>query len=195
MSPDGTGAGAGRDGEEARRNRVALLVAACFFMEILDGTIVVTSAPQIGADLGVGSGAISLVMTAYLVTVAALIPQSGWLAARFGSRRVFLSAIVVFTVASLGCALSTTLAELVAMRVLQGVGAAMMVPVGRHEVLGNTPKSELMKVMSFLIWPGPGGAGDRAAGRRPDHHLRQLALDLPRSTCRSASPRCSPPGA
>ena len=122
-------------------------------MEILDGTIVVTSAPQIGADLGVGSGSISLVMTAYLVTVGALIPQSGWLASRFGSRRVFLSAIVLFTVASLGCALSTSLAELVVMRVLQGAGAAMMVPVGRMEVLAKAPKEELMRIVSFLVWP------------------------------------------
>jgi EmrB/QacA subfamily drug resistance transporter len=136
-----------------KQRRVALLVAGCFFMEILDGTIVVTSAPQIGADLGVSSSSVSLVMTAYLVTVGALIPQSGWMASRFGSRRVFLSAIVIFTVASLGCALSTSLAMLVAMRVLQGVGAALMVPVGRLEVLAKAPKSELMRIVSFLVWP------------------------------------------
>ena len=136
-----------------KQRRVALLVAGCFFMEFLDGTIVVTSAPQIGADLGVSSSSVSLVITAYLVTVAALIPGSGWVAARFGSRRVFLAAIVLFTLASLGCALSTSLTQLVAMRVLQGVGAAMMVPVGRMEVLADVPKEELMKVISFLVWP------------------------------------------
>jgi len=136
-----------------RQRRVALLVAGCFFMEFLDGTIVVTSAPQIGSDLGVSSSSVSLVITAYLVTVAALIPQSGWMASRFGSRRVFLSAIALFTLASLGCALSTSLPMLVAMRVLQGVGAAMMVPVGRLEVLADVPKSELMRVISFLVWP------------------------------------------
>jgi EmrB/QacA subfamily drug resistance transporter len=137
----------------ARERRVALLVAGCFFMEILDGTIVTTSAPQIGASLGVASTSISLVITAYLVTVAALIPQSGWMAARWGPRRVFLSAIAIFTLASVGCAASTSLPELVAMRVLQGAGAAMMVPVGRLEVLAATPKANLMRVMSFLVWP------------------------------------------
>jgi len=138
---------------DGRERRVALLVAGCFFMEILDGTIVTTSAPQIGASLGVSSTSISLVITAYLVTVAALIPQSGWMAVRFGPRRVFLAAIAVFTLASAGCAASTTLPELVAMRVVQGAGAAMMVPVGRLEVLAKAPKDQLLRVMSFLVWP------------------------------------------
>lgn len=138
---------------DGRQRRVALLVAGCFFMEILDGTIVTTSAPQIGASLGVSSSSISLVITAYLVTVAALIPQSGWMAVRFGPRRVFLTAIAVFTLASAGCAASTSLPELVAMRVVQGAGAAMMVPVGRLEVLAKAPKDQLMRVVSFLVWP------------------------------------------
>jgi EmrB/QacA subfamily drug resistance transporter len=138
---------------DGRQRRVALLVAACFFMEILDGTIVTTSAPQIGASLGVSSTSISLVITAYLVTVAALIPQSGWMAARFGPRRVFLAAIAVFNLASAGCAASTSLPELVAMRIVQGAGAAMMVPVGRLEVLARAPKDQLMRVISFLVWP------------------------------------------
>jgi MFS family permease len=107
---------------EIHRRRVALLVAACFFMEILDGTIVTTSAPQIGTSLGVSSTSVSLLITAYLVTVAALIPVSGWMAVRFGPRPIFLAAIVLFTLASLGCATSTSLPELVAMRVLQGSG-------------------------------------------------------------------------
>ena len=132
---------------------MALLVAACFFIEILDGTIVTTSAPRIGASLGVSSASVSLVITAYLVTVAALIPQSGWMAVRFGPRRVFLTAIALFTLASAGCAASTSLQELVAMRIAQGAGAAMMVPVGRLEVLAQTPKADLMRVMSLLVWP------------------------------------------
>jgi EmrB/QacA subfamily drug resistance transporter len=130
-----------------------LLVAGCFFMEILDGTIVTTAAPRIGDSLGVPSTAVSLVITAYLVTLAVLIPVSGWVAARWGGRSVFLTAIVLFTVASIGCASSQTLAELVAMRVLQGAGGAMMVPVGRLVILARTAKSELMAVMSFLVWP------------------------------------------
>jgi EmrB/QacA subfamily drug resistance transporter len=122
-------------------------------MEILDGTIVTTAAPRIGQSLGVPSTSISLVITAYLVTLAVLIPLSGWISARWGARPVFLTAIAIFTIASIGCAASTNLGELVAFRVLQGAGGAMMVPVGRLVVLAGTKKSELMAVMSFLVWP------------------------------------------
>jgi EmrB/QacA subfamily drug resistance transporter len=138
---------------ERRHRNVALLVAGCFFMEILDGTIVTTAAPNIGASLGVPATSISLVITAYLVTLAVLIPLSGWVGARFGARPVFLTAIVLFTAASAACAASTSLPELVAFRVLQGVGGAMMVPVGRLVVLAATPKSELMRTIAFLVWP------------------------------------------
>jgi EmrB/QacA subfamily drug resistance transporter len=137
-----------------RERRVALLVAGCFFMEMLDGTIVITAAPSIADSLGVASTSISLVISAYLVTLAVLIPASGWVAARFGARPVFLAAIVIFTLASIGCAASTSLTELVAMRILQGIGGALMVPVGRQVVLADTPKEELMQVISFLVWPG-----------------------------------------
>src|ERR1700710_1102761 len=112
-------------------------------MEMLDGTIVITAAPSIADSLGVASTSISLVISAYLVTLAVLIPASGWGAARWGARPVFLTAIVIFT-----------LTELVGMRILQGVGGALMVPVGRQVVLANTAKPDLMRVMSFLIWPG-----------------------------------------
>jgi EmrB/QacA subfamily drug resistance transporter len=123
-------------------------------MEMLDGTIVTTAAPSIGRSLGVPSTSISLVISAYLVTLAVLIPASGWVAARWGARPVFLAAIAIFTLASIGCAASTSLTELVAMRIVQGVGGALMVPVGRQVVLAGTAKEELMKVISFLIWPG-----------------------------------------
>ncbi len=138
---------------ERRHRNLALLVAGCFFMEILDGTIVVTAAPKIGSSLGVPATSISLVVTAYLVTLAVLIPLSGWVGARFGARPIFLIAIVVFTLASAACAASTSLPELVAFRVLQGVGGAMMVPVGRLVVLAETPKSQLMRIIAFLVWP------------------------------------------
>jgi EmrB/QacA subfamily drug resistance transporter len=141
-------------GSVPRERRLALLVAGCFFMEMLDGTIVVTAAPSIAGSLGVASTSISLVISAYLVTLAVLIPASGWVAARWGARPVFLAAIVIFTLASIGCAASTSLAMLVGMRILQGVGGALMVPVGRQVVLAGTAKGELMQVMSFLIWPG-----------------------------------------
>jgi EmrB/QacA subfamily drug resistance transporter len=138
---------------DRRRRNIALLVAGCFFMEILDGTIVMTAAPQMARSLDVAVTSIGLIITAYLVTLAVLIPLSGWLTTRFGARRVFLSAIVIFTASSLGCALSANLAELVALRVLQGVGGAMMVPVGRLVVLAETPKSELLRTMAFIVWP------------------------------------------
>ena len=105
---------------DARLRNTALLVAGCFFMENLDGTIVTTAAPRIGSALHVASTSVGLVIAAYMVTLAVFIPLSGWLAARWGARTVFLSAIVIFTLSSLACAASTTFAELVVFRVLQG---------------------------------------------------------------------------
>jgi EmrB/QacA subfamily drug resistance transporter len=138
---------------DKRARNIALLVAACFFMELLDGTIVITAIPQISSSLGVSPATSGLVVTAYLVTVAVLIPLSGWMTLRYGYRRVLLAAIAVFTLASLGCAASQSFGELVAMRVLQGAGGAMMVPVGRMVVFERAPKSQLMRLMSFIVWP------------------------------------------
>ena len=139
---------------DRRLRNTALLVAGCFFMELLDATIVVTAIPQISRSLDAPTSSTALVITAYLLTLAALIPVSGWMTARFGARRVFLSAIAIFTVASVGCALSTSLEELVVLRIVQGAGGAMMVPVGRLVVLGPAPKSQLMRLMSYIVWPG-----------------------------------------
>ncbi|MFD0634261.1 MFS transporter [Catenulispora yoronensis] len=139
--------------DRPHRNK-ALLVAGCFFMEMLDGTIVTTAAPQMARSLQVGSAAIGLVITSFLIALAALIPLSGWLTQRWGTRPVFLAAIAIFTLASLGCALSTTLPVLIAMRVLQGLGGAMMVPVGRLIVLAGAEKTDLMRLMAYIVWPG-----------------------------------------
>jgi len=139
---------------DRRLRQVSLLVAGCFFMEFFDGTIVTTAAPRIGAALHVSASDIGFVITAYLVTLAILIPLSGWLAARLGARPVFLLAIAIFTLASVACALSTSLGMLIAMRVLQGAGGAMMVPVGRLTVLASISRSQLVGVMAFLAWPG-----------------------------------------
>jgi EmrB/QacA subfamily drug resistance transporter len=132
---------------------IALLVAACFFMELLDGTIVITAVPKISSSFGVSPATTGLVVTAYLVTVAALIPVSGWMTLRYGYRWVLLSAIALFTVASLGCAASQTFGALVAMRVLQGAGGALMVPVGRMVVFERAEKSQVMRLMSYIVWP------------------------------------------
>jgi EmrB/QacA subfamily drug resistance transporter len=137
----------------ARLRNTALLVAGCFFMENLDGTIVTTAAPRIGRALGVASTSVGLVIAAYMVTLAVLIPLSGWIAARWGARSVFLTAIVIFTLSSLACAASTSFAELIIFRVLQGVGGAMMVPVGRLVVLARTDKSQMLRTVGLLVWP------------------------------------------
>jgi EmrB/QacA subfamily drug resistance transporter len=133
---------------------LALLVAGTFFMENLDGTIIATAAPRMAASFGVPSVAIGVAMTAYLVTLAVGIPASGWLADRFGTRAVYSSAIVTFTVASGLCAASGSLPMLVGMRVLQGIGGAMMVPVGRLTVLRSTDKRDLVRAIAYLTWPG-----------------------------------------
>lgn len=134
--------------------RLALLVAATFFMEFLDGTVLTTAIPSIAADFSVPSADVNITMTAYLMTVAMGIPLSGWLAERLGARRVFCLAIATFTVASLLCALSQDLTMLTLSRVLQGAGGAMMVPVGTLVVLRGTAKKDLLRATAYLVWPG-----------------------------------------
>jgi MFS family permease len=134
--------------------RLALLVAGAFFMENLDGTIISTAAPRIATSLHVAPVEINIAITAYLLAMAVLVPGSGWLADRYGSRRVFVAAVALFTLASAGCAASFSLRELVAMRVLQGMGGAMMVPVGRLVVLRATAKPDIIRAISYLTWPG-----------------------------------------
>jgi EmrB/QacA subfamily drug resistance transporter len=131
----------------------ALLVAGAFFMENLDGTIIATAAPRMARSLEVRPVDLNVVITAYLLTLAVFIPVSGWLADRVGARTVFAAAIAVFTVASGLCALSTSLGELTAVRILQGVGGAMMVPVGRLVVLRSTTRAELIDAIAYLTWP------------------------------------------
>jgi len=138
---------------DRRQRSIALLVAGTFFMENLDGTIVATAAPSMARSLGVSSVDIAVTITAYLLTLAVLIPLSGWLTQRWGVRTIFLSAIAVFTVASLLCAVSTNLLELTGFRILQGVGGAMMVPVGRLAVLRGTAKSDVIRAIALLTWP------------------------------------------
>lgn len=130
-----------------------LLVAATAFMEILDGTILATAAPAMARSFDVQSSAISLAITSYLITLAVLIPISGWLCDRWGTRTVYVAAIVVFTLGSALCASSTGLLELTVLRVVQGAGAAMMVPVGRLVVLRAMPRAGVVRAVAFLTWP------------------------------------------
>ena len=132
---------------------LALLVAGAFFMEILDATVIAPAAPLIAVDLGIRAVDVNIAISGYLVTVAVLIPISGWAADRFGTRRVFATAIVIFTFASAGCALAPDLATLTVTRILQGVGGALMVPVGRLAVLRATAKGDLIRAIAYLTWP------------------------------------------
>src|ERR1700678_562285 len=133
---------------------VTTLIAGAFFMENLDGTIIATALPQMARSFHVGAVNLNIGMTAYLLTLAVFIPISGWVADRFGSRTVFASAIAVFTLASLLCGASRTLTQFTLMRILQGIGGAMMVPVGRLIVLRTTPKDKLAEAITYITWPG-----------------------------------------
>ena len=131
----------------------ALLVAGAFFMEFLDGTVIVTALPDMARDFGVTAVELNIGISAYLITLAVLIPASGWIADRFGARAIFTLALAIFTLASVFCGLSTEVHIFVAMRILQGVGGALMVPVGRLAVLRTTPKHQLIKAIATLTWP------------------------------------------
>ncbi|MET6720523.1 MFS transporter [Klebsiella pneumoniae] len=131
----------------------ALLVAGAFFMEFLDGTVIATALPDMARDFGVTAVELNIGISAYLITLAVLIPASGWIADRFGVRAIFTLALAIFTLASVFCGLSTEVHIFVAMRILQGVGGALMVPVGRLAVLRTTPKHQLIKAIATLTWP------------------------------------------
>jgi EmrB/QacA subfamily drug resistance transporter len=132
---------------------IALLIAGAFFMEQLDGTVIATALPQMAQSFGVAPVDLNVGMSAYLLTVAVFIPASGWVTDRFGAQTVFASAIVTFTVASVLCAASGSLWAFTAARVLQGIGGAMMVPVGRLIVLRNTEKQHFVRMIAYLTWP------------------------------------------
>jgi len=132
---------------------IALLVAGALFMEQLDGTVIATSLPQMAVSFATAPVDLNVGLSAYLLTLAVFIPASGWIADRFGAKTVFASAILTFTLASVLCGASNALWEFVCARVLQGMGGAMMVPVGRLIVLRNTEKQHLMAAIAYLTWP------------------------------------------
>src|SRR5206468_663493 len=129
------------------------LVATALFMEQLDSTIVNTAIPSIAASLNVTPLSLKSVVTSYILSLAVGIPVSGWMADRFGTRRVFGSAIAVFTLASVLCGLSLSAPMMVFARLLQGMGGAMMMPVGRLAIIRTFPKNELLGAMNFVILP------------------------------------------
>jgi EmrB/QacA subfamily drug resistance transporter len=129
------------------------VVATTLFMEQLDSTIVNTAIPSMAASLQVTPLSLKAVVTSYILSLAVAIPISGWMADRYGTRRVFMSAIAIFTIASVLCGLSVNSPMLVAARLLQGLGAAMMMPVGRIAIIRTFPKGELLAAMNFVIIP------------------------------------------
>ncbi len=130
------------------------IAAMAFFMQALDATILNTALPAIAHSLNRSPLAMQSAIISYTLTVAMLIPVSGWLADRFGTRRVFIIAVSLFTLGSLACALSSSLMELVIFRVIQGIGGAMMMPVARLALLRAYPRSELLPVLNFVTMPG-----------------------------------------
>ncbi|MCC8381151.1 multidrug transporter subunit MdtD [Xenorhabdus sp. PB30.3] len=130
------------------------IAAMAFFMQSLDATILNTALPAIAKSLNHSPLAMQPAIVSYTLTVAMLIPVSGWLADRFGTRRVFIYAVSLFSLGSLACALSSSLSFLVISRVVQGIGGAMMMPVARLALLRAYPRSELLSVLNFVTMPG-----------------------------------------
>jgi EmrB/QacA subfamily drug resistance transporter len=138
----------------SRSRRVALIVAVAWFMQNLDTSIITTSLPQIAHTLRATTVGVNIAITGYVVASAAFIPLGGWLSDRYGAKPVFAAAVIVFGLASVGCAACTTLPALILARVIQGTAGALMTPVGRIVVLRNASTSELLRVMSLITWPG-----------------------------------------
>jgi len=132
---------------------VAFLVAGLMFMQFLDGAILPIAAPTIARSFHILSAQVGICVTSYIVTVLVLIPISAWLADKFGVRLILFTSIAIFMLGSLLCSLSNNLVELTAMRILQGIGAASMVPVGRLILMRSVDKSQVIRVISYSVWP------------------------------------------
>ncbi len=132
---------------------IPLIVATALFMENMDSTVIATSLPAIAADIGTSPLTLKLAITSYLLSLAVFIPASGWTADRFGARAVFSIAIAVFMVGSIGCALSSSVTDFVIARIVQGIGGAMMTPVGRLVLLRSIDKSALVNAMAWVTVP------------------------------------------
>src|SRR5664279_5622012 len=137
-----------------RRDRIVpLIIAVALFMENMDSTVIATSLPAIAADIGTNPLALKLAITSYLLSLAIFIPASGWTADRFGARTVFRAAIAVFMLGSIGCALSSSLTDFVIARIVQGMGGAMMTPVGRMVLVRSISRRELVGAMAWVTTP------------------------------------------
>lgn len=132
---------------------IPLILAVALFMEQMDSTVIATSLPAIAADIGTSPITLKLALTTYFVALAIFIPVSGWMADRFGAKRVFRWAIAIFVLGSIACAIASSLEEFVGARFLQGMGGAMMVPVGRLVLVRSTPRRQLINAMAWLSMP------------------------------------------
>src|SRR6059058_3878245 len=132
---------------------VPLIVAVALFMENMDSTVIATSLPAIAADIGTSPLTLKLAVTSYLLSLAVFIPMSGWTADRFGGRTVFRVAIAVFVLGSIGCAASSSLTDFVVARIVQGMGGAMMTPVGRLVLIRSIDKRALIDAMAWVSMP------------------------------------------
>lgn len=141
------------DRERRAIRMIPFIVGCALFMQMLDATVVATALPVMAHAFDASAVDMNVIITSYLLAVAVFVPVSGWAADRFGSRRVFMAAIMLFTLSSIACAVSQTLPQLVAGRWVQGLAGAMMVPVGRIILLRKVPKEELLKAMAFLSLP------------------------------------------
>ena len=137
----------------SRDRLVPLIIAVALFMENMDSTVIATSLPAIAADIGTNPLALKLAITSYLLSLAIFIPASGWTADRFGARTVFRAAIAVFVIGSIGCALSNSLTDFVIARIVQGMGGAMMTPVGRMVLVRSIDKRQLVNAMAWVTMP------------------------------------------
>jgi EmrB/QacA subfamily drug resistance transporter len=140
-------------GPRRRPILIPLIVATALFMENLDSTVLATALPAIAHSLNENPIRLNLAISSYLLSLAVFIPASGWFADRFGARHVFRAAIAVFLLGSICCGFSTSLVSFVLARILQGMGGAMMVPVGRLVLLRSVEKSELVRAMAYLTFP------------------------------------------
>ncbi|MBV8922732.1 MFS transporter, partial [Bradyrhizobium sp.] len=136
-----------------KQRLIPLIVATALFMENMDSTVIATSLPAIAADIGTSPLTLKLAITSYLLSLAVFIPASGWTADRFGARMVFAIAVAVFMAGSIGCAVSSSVTDFVIARILQGMGGAMMTPVGRLVLLRSIDKSALVNAMAWVTVP------------------------------------------
>jgi MFS family permease len=147
-------------------------------METLDATIVTTALPAMAQSLGESTLDLTASVTVYLVAMTVFVPTAGWASERFGARNLFAGAIAVFTLASLLCGAAPTFGALLAARLLQGMAAAFMSPVGRLIVLTETPKERIIEAIGLIVWPGLIAPVIGPCARRLHRDVRDVALDL-----------------